>query len=272
MSPIGLFRGTKNFVLDLVSNRFVISQLVKRDLKERYLGSFLGFLWPFLQQFLMVFIMSFVLQHGLRVSPILGLPFVAWLIPAQSIYAFFVESITTSSNVFIQYSYLVKKIRFKFSMLPVVKIIAALVNHALFMIIVIITLLVSSVHPTWYWFQAIYYLFATFCLVLGMGWLLSSLTVFVRDVGQLIGVALTFFMWVTPLFWNPATAQDWLRTLVWFNPVAYLTEGYRNTFLYSKGFWLDPAWGAYYWAITVCLMLIGVFVFRKLRPHFADVL
>jgi lipopolysaccharide transport system permease protein/teichoic acid transport system permease protein len=268
----GFFRDIPVFLRSSIQLRSALGQLVARDFKERYLGSYLGFLWPFIQQLLMTLIMGFVLETGMRVTPVSGQPFLAWLIVAQSIFFFFNEAVTSSTSVFLQYSYLVKKVQFRISLLPLVKILTAMVNHGIFLVVVVVFLTAFGILPSWSWLQLPYYLLAAASLALGLGWLLSSLTVFVRDVAQIVSIVLGFLVWVTPVFWNIKTSNGVVGLIGRLNPVSYLTEGYRDCFLYGRGFWEDPSWAVYFWGITLVFLGIGGLVFRRLRPHFADVL
>ncbi|HPO50736.1 MAG TPA: ABC transporter permease, partial [Spirochaetota bacterium] len=173
---------------------------------------------------------------------------------------------------FIEYSYLIKKVNFKISILPIVKIFSTMFVHVIFLSVVVIILLVSKIPFSFYWFQFIYYLFCVFMLVLGLGWLLSSLTVFIRDVTQVVTIVLSFGMWLTPIFWDVGGMKGKFKYVLMANPMTYITEGYRKSFIYNTPFWDNPLWTAYFWGFTIVILFLGIFVFRKLKPHFADVL
>lgn len=271
-APLDLFGGRASFFTEITAKKYAVYQLVKRDLAERYAGTYLGLFWVITQQVLMLAVMGFVLQVGFRVKPAGELPFLVWMIPAVVMWAFFFEAVTAASNSLVSYAYIVKKIQFKLSILPLVKVLSAGVIHGLFLAVGVAVLMLFGVRPSFAWLQTVYYFFACVCFVLGLGWLLSSVTVFFRDLSAGITIFLNMGMWATPIYWNLDMLPERLRFLAYLNPVCYLTEGYRNSLLYNMPFWNDPLWALYFWAVTLGLLFAGIFIFRKLKPHFADVL
>ncbi|OHD25151.1 MAG: hypothetical protein A2086_08035 [Spirochaetes bacterium GWD1_27_9] len=270
---MNLIKESFNFFKELFGKKYMIYQLVKNDLKIKYLGSHLGIIWAFIMPFVMVFVMRFVLQKGLKVGNMDGIPFLAWLIPGQAAWTFFNEALVTSTNTYIEYAYLVKKVNFRISILPLVKILSALFIHFLFLLVVLIILFFSKIPFSIYWFQVFYYVFALSLFVLGLSWITASLNVFVKDVLPVIVVILNFGMWLTPVFWNYKTLENkTIKMIVMLNPLTYIMDGYRKCFLYKTPFWNDGIWMVYFWGLTVLFMLVGVFLFKKLKPHFADVL
>ncbi len=265
-------QGAISFLSEIWGKKYAVYQLVKRDLKERYIGSYFGLAWALLQQTLLVAVMWFVLQFGLRVRPEGNVPFLAWIVPAMAVWVLFSEALNTAANSLISYSYIVKKIHFKLSILPLIKVLSAAVIHFIFLFLVVLVLLIFGIYPSLFWLQSAYYFFACICLVLGMSWLASAVMVFFRDLAAGIVILLNLLMWITPIYWNMEMIPPRFRILCYLNPVCYLTEGYRRSFLYNIPFWEDALWGFYFWGVTFCFMAAGIFVFRKLKPHFADIL
>lgn len=269
---MNFFRLFLGFLKDIYQNKFVIYQLTKRDYKNRYIGSFLGFIWTIIQPFVMIFVLYFVFVKGFKSGPINDVPFIAWLSVGIISWDFFASTLPASTGVFQEYSYLVKKINFKIAILPVVKLLSSLITHIVFICIAISILFISGVPFSWYWFQAIYYLAAIMIFLLALSWVVSSLQVFVRDISQIVSVILQFGFWITPICWNFDIVPD--NHKFWFklNPVFYIVDGYRKSFLYHEPFWNNGYWTLYFWLFTFVILIIGVVLFRKLRPHFADVL
>ena len=165
-----------------------------------------------------------------------------------------------------------KKWFFRVSLLPIIKLISALIIHLFFVGILVIMFAGYGYLPTIYTLQVVYYLFAACCLLLGIAWLTSALSVFLKDIGQIVGMILQFAFWGTPIFWSykilPAKYLFWLK----LNPAFYIIEGYRDCFIYHRWFWENPSQTLYYWTLTGVVMICGAIAFKKLRPHFADVL
>ena len=123
--------------------------------------------------------------------------------------------------------------------------------------------------------ELLYYSFCLFMMALAITYITSAVTVFFKDLLQIINILLMFGMWGTPILWHisqlPAKAQQ-LEPLFRFNPVNYVIEGYRRALF--EGTWVHERWldTLVFWGIVAVLFAIGAYVFKKLRPLFADVL
>ena len=259
-------------IRDLIINRKLLWQMTKRDFRQRYLGSYLGILWAFIQPTITVFIFWFVFQVGFKAVPVNNFPFILWLICGMFPWFFLSESIQSATYSVTESAFLVKKIVFRVELLPIVKIMSAFVVHIFFIAVLFIMFAIYGYPPTIYNLQIIYYLFAMICLALGLSWLTSSLTVFLRDIGQFVSMILQFGFWGTPIFWNLQMIPQQFHFVLKLNPAYYLVEGYRQSFIYHEWFWQHWHLTAYFWILTAAIMLLGAWCFKKLRPHFADVL
>ncbi len=262
------------FLADIVTNRYLILQLAKRDFRNRYLASYLGLPWAFIQPGISIGVMWFVFTFGFKTGLVTdGIPFAPWLIVGMVPWLYLSEAVTSSTNSLMDYGYLIKKVNFRSSFFPLIKIFTALFIHAFFICLIVIVSLVYGYKPTLHWLQLLYYLAAMLIFLTGIGWLTSSLTVFVRDIGQFVGVVMQLVFWLTPIIWHPSMmTKGSLKYVVYLNPIFYLTNGYRETFLYGVWFFEHRSMTIYFWGITACLFVTGALVFRKLKPHFADVL
>lgn len=261
-----------SFFIDIIRNHRLLWELTKKDLQVRYLGSYLGILWAFVQPTVTVLIFWFVFQVGFKSMPVENFPFILWLVCGMFPWFFISDSISSATGSIIENSYLVKKVVFRVSLLPIVKIISALIVHTFFIGLLFLMFAIYGYEPTIYDVQVIYYIFATICLLLGLSWLTSAITIFLKDVGQLVNMVLQFGFWGTPIFWSFKMIPDEYIIFFRLNPAYYIIEGYRNSFIYHRWFWEDISMTLYYWIVTLVVLLVGALVFRKLRPHFADVL
>lgn len=262
----------KTFFLNIRKNRYVLSVLIKNDFIGRFSSTYFGVTWLFLHNLLMIAVMGFVMEFGLRSAPSGEIPFYAWVIPAQAAWAFFSEGISFLTGSLRTYSYLVTKTPFSLSLIALIKLCSTVLVHLIFILVVIIVLMLNHIFPTVYWLQVFYYLFASSCLLLGLGWLLSALSIFVPDVAQIINIILSFGVWLTPIYWNMNDLAPKMKILVYINPLSYIVEGYRASFLYNTAFFLNFWWSLYFWLVVFILLFIGSTVFRKLQSHFADIL
>lgn len=276
-----IFRWQKAAVIpkELWQNRKLIFQLAKNDFKTKFAGSYLGTIWAFVQPIVTVLVYWFVFEKGLKAGGVntssgISVPFVLWLVAGLVPWFFFSDAWNGGTNALIEYSYLVKKVVFKISILPIVKIVSAFFVHAFF---VVFTLLLYSGYqyfPDLYTLQIIYYSLCTFMLVLGLSYATCALVGFFRDLTQIINIILQVGVWMTPIMWNIETMElsPILIKIFKLNPMYYVVAGYRDSLINKVWFWENPSLTIYFWAVTAALFAIGMFVFKRLKIHFADVL
>ena len=266
-----IFR-TKKFFSDIYNKRSVLYELAKRDFQKQYMGSYLGFVWVYLQPLLFISVLYFVFTYGFRHgSGSEGVPFVVYLIAGMISWFYIAENLNAGANVIQQHSFLLKKIDFRLSMLPIVKLMSSSVPHLFFVFISIVVAAFHGIYPSFYILQLFYYFIAMVLLLLGFGWLTSSTNIFVPDVSKVVGIVVTFGFWLTPVFWDIARIPEAYRWIIKLNPAAYIVQGYRDAIVNRVGFWEKPWETLYYWLFTLFILWIGITVFKKLRPHFAEV-
>ena len=260
------------FLKDIFNSKRLLIDLAKNDFKSRYMGNYLGILWAFIQPLVTILIFWFVFQVGFKSTPVENVPFILWLLAGMIPWFFFAESIQSATQSILSNSFLVKKVVFRVSLLPIIQIISALSIHLFFILFMFGMFMYYGYMPTVYWLQILYYLFCTVFLVLGISWMTSSIVVFFRDLGQIVAMIVQFGFWLTPIFWSMKILPEKYQDIIQYNPVYYIVEGYRDSLIYHVWFWEKPMLSIQYWIITALFFMGGAVVFRKLRPHFADVL
>lgn len=246
-------------------------QLVRNDLRSRYSGSLLGIMWAFAMPMTTILVFWFVFQMGFRNPPVNDVPYILWFVSAYIPWIFFTDAMTSGCNCLIEYSYLVKKIRFDVRIIPMVKVFSSAVIHLFFIGILCLMRMVYRIPFLPAMIQMLYYSFATSILVLGIIYLLSALTVFFKDISSIVNIIVQIGFWVTPIMWNEATmADNSIRHILSLNPMYYVVTGYRDCFLNGSWFWEKPAEALCFWVFALGMLMIGFFIFKKLRPFFAD--
>ena len=250
----------------------LIVVLAKSDFQKRFIGSFLGIFWMFVQPVVSVVIYYCVFQLGFRNNPVDGIPYVVWLLPGIVPWFFFNDAVSNGVSSVESYKNWIKKLSFDVRIVPMVRVTASFFLHLLFMIVMIVVLLIYGCTPTLWWLQCLYYEVANLVLVIALSYLTSSINVFVKDMGQFVNVLLQFGFWVAPIMYNPEIMPDWIQAILKWNPFTYIVVGYRDSFLFGTGFWTKQADTLQFWIITLALFVLGNVVYRRLQPHFADVL
>ena len=239
-----------NVFKELYQNRKLIWKLSKNDFRNKFAGAYFGIIWAFIQPMVTVAVYFVVFQLGLRVQP-------------------------AATGYLLEYSYLVKKVVFKISVLPIVKVISSLFVHLFFIVFAILIFALMGKLPPVQIIQIGYYTFAVICLVVVLSYLTCSITPFFRDFGQIINVILNVGMWATPILWDTTTIPNipnWLNSLLKLNPLYYIVQGYRDSFMNGLWFFEHPWHTLYFWAFVLMAGLISSKVFKRLRVHFSDVL
>ena len=258
--------------LILINYKLIIN-LSRNDFKTKYAGSYFGIVWAFVQPIVTILVYWFVFQVAFKGGPVDGCPYVLWLISGLVPWFFFQEALQSGTNSLIEYSYLVKKVVFNVSIIPIVKVVSALFVHIFFLAVVVIIYLLSGYGISIYAIQMIYYSLCMFILVIALTYITSALVVFFRDLGQIIGILLQIGIWVTPIMWNYKTmTSPILQIILELNPMFYIVNGYRQSLVTKEWLWNNPNMTVYFWILTMCLLGCGGFLFRKLKVHFADVL
>ena len=204
----------------------------------------------------------------------INVPYVLWLIAGLIPWFYFSDVINSGTNVLYEYSYLVKKVVFNISILPLVKLISALFVHLFFVGFMLLLFVLYHFAPTLFMLQVLYYSFALMVLCVGIVYFSSAVVVFFRDFSQMIGIVMQVWIWATPIMWNldGMTLSPVLTVILKLNPLYYIVSGYRDAMIDQVWFWEKPMLTLYYWVITGVVIFIGTRVFKRLMPHFADVL
>lgn len=262
--------------VELWQSRHLIWKLAKNDFKKRYAGSYLGAFWAMAQPVVtvgMYYVVFDVIMGGNASRTAAEVPFVLFLTAGLVPWFFFSEALNNGTNALREYDYLVKKVVFKISVLPIIKIIAATFIHAFFVVILLIVAAVYGYYPTVYTIQLFYYSACLFIFVLALSYTTCAVVVFFKDLAQMISIALQIGMWATPILWDIETLGNnkWVSILK-LNPLVYIVNGYRSAVYERQWFFEDFFSTMYFWIVTVVLFGVGALIFKRLKIHFADVL
>ncbi len=252
-------------VREIIQFRELVRALVVRELKMRYRGSILGFLWSFLNPLLLMavyaVIFSFVSRHAIQNYTIFVLTgLLPWL--------WFSIGLSHSVGSIVGGGALIKKIVFPVEILPLVSVMANLANFILSLPILFLFILASGMMLT-PWVLLLPVLIAIqFILMAGLGLILASLNVYLKDIEQVLGNLLTLTFFLTPILYPVSMVPDRLRILLYLNPLAPLFEGYRNLLFDGA----PPPWE---WLGSVALfsfavLAVGFATLNRLRDAFAE--
>jgi len=259
------------FVLRLHQYRGVIWAMAKHDLAARYIGTIGGVFWAVLHPALTVLIYWFVFAVGFKAQGPAGTPFILYFVSGLVPWLFFSEVLLSSMNSVTANASLIKKTIFPSEILPLVHFVSSSFTHAVLLVILCILAWSYGFGPRLTVLQLVYYYGAAGCFFLGLSWLLSALQVFHRDLAQAMTAVLSLWFWLTPVVWSVEMIPHSFKIMLELNPLYYVVEGYRSL-LTGVPFWLRWREGLCFWSITGPVLILGSYVFRRLKPEFADML
>ncbi|WMJ08364.1 ABC transporter permease [Nitrosomonas sp. sh817] len=256
----------------------LIAQMIKREIVARYRGSFLGILWSFINPILMLAIYTFVfgVVFKVRLDPQNNdfyedkFTFALLLFTGLILFNLFSECLSRAPGLILANVNYVKKVIFPLEILPLVALGSALF-HAGISFLVLISFLLIINHPLHLTMLLLPIIVLPFVLLtLGLSWMLTSIGVFVRDIGQFIGLLLTMLLFLSPIFYPASALPESIRDYLFLNPLTFIIEQARSVILYGQ----MPDWMGLivYYALAAFIAWMGLTWFHKTRKGFADVL
>ena len=256
-----------------MTRRALLWQLVARDFRQRYIGSAAGWLWGLAQPLVLLLSYTFIFQVCLHQSLEPGevtTNFPMFLFAGMLPWLLFSESVTRSASSMVDQATLITKTMFPAEMLPVAVFLSTLIGHLLAVLLAIVGALVFLGHisASILLLPVVMLLLALFSI--GIGWIVSSFQVYLRDTVQVLTVVLTFWFWLTPVFLSERRYPPRWRFLLALNPLSYPVRAYRQALLGS----FRPNLTELLLSAALCgtVFLIGALCFRHLKRGFADVL
>ncbi|MGN8344021.1 ABC transporter permease [Pseudomonas sp. SMV71] len=255
----------------LWSYRGFVLGSVKREFQARYRNSLFGALWTVLNPLSMILVYTVIFSHIMRARlPGVedGMAYSVYLCAGLLTWGLFAEITTRSQGMFLENANLLKKISFPRICLPVIVLLNAGINFAIILGLFLGFLLITGRLPGLSLLALVPLLALQVMFAAGLGMLLGILNVFFRDVGQLFGIFLQFWFWLTPIVYPMTILPPSVQQLLVFNPMTALMQSYQNLFLYNQ--W--PAWGSLTPLLVVGLLLcaVGLRMFRQRGGEMVD--
>lgn len=266
-------------VREQLEYRDLIIRMAIFETKGMYQLHYLGSIWQFLNPVIQISIYWFVFGLGIRggqpVSTSVGeIPFFLWMLMGLIPWFFISPSLIQGSNSVYQKINLVSKMNFPVSILPTIRIVSNSVQFFVLIVLLIIVLLIYGFTPTLYIIQLLYYIFCAFAFLFAFTILSSTISTLVRDYQTLLQAMTRMLLYLSPILWDPngAHVPDWVGKILQLNPIYYIIEGFRDSFLARQWFFEDSIYLLYFWALTITMLVVGTEVHLKFRKSFIDYL
>lgn len=261
-----LSKQERAFIEQMRKNSYVLSAMVKKNFRSQYRNSILGVLWTVLNPLLNMIVLSIVFSNMFNGDGSLG-NYPVYLLCGNLIFNIFRQITTQSLDCLVSNSDLIKKVKISYSIFPVSNMFTALVNFSASMIAMIIVMLIVGQQFYWTILLTITIIPAVLLFSLGVGYILSSLYVFFRDIKHIYEVGITLIMYMTPIFYaKDSLGSEFITNVIGLNPLTVFVTAFRDVI----------QWGVvpsgmdylicYAWAIG--MLVLGLLIFKLNRRKY----
>ena len=255
----------KKVFKDLYNYRELLKTNVKKEIRGKYKNSFLGVLWSFLNPLLQIAVYAIVFPLIMKSNlPNYTVFLCCGLIP----WNFFSAAISRTSFTMVENGNIIKKVYFPREILSLSVVTSEAINFIISTIIILAFVLGYGMGLSKFIIFYPLVLIVQYLLLIGISFIVSSVTVYFRDLQHFIGIALQLLFYATPIVYAPNTIPDEFQWILKFNPMTYIINGYRDIFYYKQ--MPDLVSMAIVLGVSIVICLIGYFIFNKLQRRFAE--
>ena len=266
-----IFQSLYEVTSEIWQNRMRMLRIVWFDIKIENRNLYLGTLWKILAPLIQLGIFWVVFGIGIRAgAPVDGFPFLVWLLAGLVPWFFISRGIIMGAMSISGKAYMIFKIKYPVSTVPVGAIIISLYDNLIMLVIMAIIFVFNGILPSLFWFNLVYYNVYIFIFLSSLALMTSVLVQLAKDFGRLISSLLQLLFFLTPILWQEGNLPRWARPLFVLNPVRYVVNGYRYALLYQVNFWERPLLLAFFWGMVLLMLLIGCWLQRKYATRFVD--
>lgn len=256
--------------------RYLLTQMTKREIANRYRGSALGFIWAFLNPLLMLAVYTFVFsvvfkarwgEMGVEENRV---DFAIILFAGLFTFNLFAEILNRAPYLVLSNASYVKKVIFPLELLPLVSIGTVLFHSGLSLLVLLLVQLIFKGYIPWTVFYLPIVVLPVLLAGLGVSWLLSALTVYLRDIAQITGLLTTILLFVSSVFFPISALPARYQLVIYINPLALVISESRKVLVFGQ----SPDWKILILTLSIGILMAlgGYWWFQKTRKGFADVL
>lgn len=249
----------------------LIYYFLKKDIKAKYAGSGLGVLWTVLMPIIQILLFWFVFSGIMKARPYANseMPYIYFLLSSFFFWLAFSEGLLRASSVIIENADMVKKVAFPNIVLPITVTLSSYIHHIVgFLLFIIVYSFTTSFSPMIILILPVLFLQLLFSL--GLGMLFSALLPYIRDLGQILGHVMQGVFFLSPIIYNIESVPEKFRMIFYLNPITYFASSYHKILLLKEP---PPlTYMALIFLLSTVTFISGLYMFKKLRSGFADVL
>lgn len=269
-----MIKAIKEIFTEHISYRKQIMSLAKSDLIKTYRGAALGWSWAVIKPTVTIFAYWFAFSVGLRSGKDVGeYPFFLWLICGMIPWFYIHDMLTSGTDSYKRYKYLVTKLKYPVSTIPTFVSLSKMIVSIVMIAICIIIFALLGFYPDIYYLQIPILIIMTFVFFTVFTQLSALIAAVSSDYGNLVKSFVTAIFWFSGILWDAdKITVPWLKTLLFINPITYLITGYRDAFINKKWFFLDAERLVFFILLTLIAFSLFVFLYKRLKKEIPDVL
>ena len=266
----------KTVLIEQIKNFGTISRISKYEERATYQSHYLGLVWQFLNPAIQVGIYYIVFGIGVNRGRLMeGTPYIIWMLIGIIAWFFINNSLLGGSNSIYSKVGMVSKMKFPVSILPTVNMFSNFVSYRAMMGVLLISMFVFNVNPSIYWLQYFYHFICMIAFLFSFGILNSTITVLVRDYHIMLQSVLRLLFYLSGAIWNFQTliqgeSNRWVVRVLELNPIYYIIDGFRDSFLSKSWFWEKGSQTMFFWLVILLVMIVGSHLHMKFRARFID--
>lgn len=254
-----------SLIKELYNYRELLKSNVKKEIRGKYKGSFLGILWSFINPLLTVLVYAIVFPYIMRVKTD---NYLIFLIIGVIPWTFFTTVINQGMITVRTNSGIIKKVYFPREILPISVATSGLINFLISCIIIVLFCVFGGVGISWHIILLPLISLIQYFLVLGLTFGLSAINIYIKDMEYIVQFMINMLFYATPILYQATLFPDKIRWILYINPMTHIIDAYRDIFLYHT---LPNVYSVIYMIVTsVVILLLGLFIFKKLEKGFAE--
>lgn len=254
----------KRYIKNFTKYKFLLQELVKKDIKLKYRNSYLGFVWTMLEPLLSMMVLALVFSR-LRGRDDVSFP--VYILTGRLVVTFFSTGTKHAIKSIRSNASMIKKVYVPKYIYPVSTILSNYITFLLSLIVLVAVSVFYKIKPTVYLFSAVLPLFLVLVLAMGVGMIVATMSVFFRDMEYLWGVVMMLLQYCSAVFYNPETVvkngYGWIFDI---NPIYAVIRNFRNAVLYGRPLEFNSM--MYLTIVSFVTLIVGFFVFYKKQDEF----
>ena len=270
-----MFKSMLQLAVEQVRNFPMTVRLAMYDTHANNAHKYLGSFWEILDPLFQVLTHAVIFGGGFQSrAPVAGMPYFVWMAVGFSAWYLVNQGFSDSIRSIQTQIFMVRNVKFPVSILPSIRIVQVFPAVASISVVAVISMIVTGhFHPSVYWLQIVYYMFAALMMLFFLCIFSATINILIPDYDLMIRQVLRLLFFVSGILYEPEKGGAF-QTMIYYvsrvNPFYYIVNGWRETFLFDKWFWNSPAMMGTFWLEILVFAIIGSHLYLKFKDQLID--